>query len=213
MGKRFPFIILYVVLLLIFAWFSESRKQIFAFREKEKKELCSDNLRSLGQAALLYADDYDSVLPPYRNLGLGWAGDSTSDSRAGICSPVLLKDSLRSYLFDTRDPWYCPSDPYATMSRVEWGVDHAFSSYRFNFRQGGELRKDGWYLDSKSTTVDCRQYHLITDANLSGQGSPPPPPPRWVKFTPEPKGGDHQGSVNVCFLDGHVSWLPPLKRR
>ncbi len=172
-------------------------------REKGWQAVCVANLRELGQASLMYAQDNDGYLPPYRNLIPGSVCDGTSDGRAGACAPDLLSGALRPY-GGKGGVMFCPADTVAGQAVVQWQVYHEHSSYKYQFRRTLELRDDGWY--TKNQTVSASEYPLICDPNTSREL---PPPPDGVPQ--DPPGGSHFDGVNTCYIDGHVKWVPPAK--
>jgi prepilin-type N-terminal cleavage/methylation domain-containing protein/prepilin-type processing-associated H-X9-DG protein len=169
-------------------------------KRKGQQTACLSNLRQLGQATLLYAQDYDGHLPPFRNQR---DDRSTRDSSSGYPSPELLYGALMPYV-GNRNIWYCPSDPLAGQDVDRWGINHLYSSYFFNGRRNLRLRADGfstWY----GYRVEPSDWKMIADPNTAYWPSvlAGPSPPR---LTPTP-GCEHFGGVNVFYLDGHAKWL------
>jgi len=106
------------------------------------EEICASNLRHLGLALRLYANDYDGYLPPHGQRAA--AGGSPAEQAA-------FKAAFTPYLYGLPDSvWYCPADQHA---RTHFGrddgtgglppvperpapysdcqIDHFYTSYRF----------------------------------------------------------------------------------
>jgi len=84
-------------------------------RERAGEVQCVSNLRQLGLALRLYANDHDGCLPHWKNRGA-----SQESQRA-------LKESVNPYLLAASDDvWYCPSDPHARTHAFWTGDSHSF---------------------------------------------------------------------------------------
>ncbi len=107
-------------------------------REKARQTACLSNTKQIGNALLMYNQDYDEVLPPAGN--------------AGTVQPNRFQHYLHPYL-KSLQVWVCPSEtrtglsedgvnqtqfiPQATASGFPtssggYGVNHNLVSYRFN---------------------------------------------------------------------------------
>jgi prepilin-type processing-associated H-X9-DG protein len=159
------------------------------------------NVRQLGNASLLYAQDNDGYFPPFRNVSPGDDCETTYSSTSGICAPSLLYASLNSYV-RSKPVWFCPSDPVAGQDVDRWQVNHLYSSYFFNNRRELHLRDDGYWTGRRK--IEPSEYGLISDANYGY--ILPPPPPNVEQPTP---GAEHFGGINTFFLDGHAKWEKP----
>ena len=79
-------------------------------REMGRRAVCTSNLRQLGQAVQMYAQDYDDQFPyggdPCDLYTSGWAGTPFDKQVAGM---QPLNDIMAPYLH-TPSLWRCPSD-------------------------------------------------------------------------------------------------------
>jgi prepilin-type N-terminal cleavage/methylation domain-containing protein/prepilin-type processing-associated H-X9-DG protein len=216
-----------VELLVVIAIISALAGLIFASvqraREKGRQTVCMSNLRQLGQAFLMYAQDNEGFLPPYRNWpiqawgdgvtppelpwlkGCGWGGE-----RGTFYAPYLLFASIDPYL-RSEDVWFCPSDPYAGTETFYWCIFHKYTSYWFNIKRPINLRDTGYYgrfryIDPSSFFLAKDPKHKLDEYACNGLEDEPEEYSACVKMWVVP-GGNHFEGVNVLYLDGHVKWL------
>lgn len=183
-------------------------------REKALQTTCVSNLRQLGTALFLYAQDNDGFFPPYRNHPIDWPDNvggqevkgcyrSTDGSAKWVTfAPHLLFTAVNPYLREQR-VWYCPSDPYTGTSTFYWCVFHKYTSYLFDFRDLIWLRDTGYTRD---IDFDHIPFMLISDPNDNLEC--PEGLPDYLECVKwnKPSGGNHFGGVNQFFLDGSVKW-------
>src|SRR6476620_4284165 len=88
-------------------------------REKARQAACSSNLRQIGLAFGMYAQDYDEKLPDRRDLKLSlpggfrpWSTWPPSDPRAGWAA-IVLDPYIRS-----GGIWACPSVAGSTLGSI-----------------------------------------------------------------------------------------------
>ena len=174
-----------------------------AAREKGRQAACASNLRQLGMASVMYAQDHDGRLPPFRNTNPGRDCENTGglSGDGGYCAPEALHAAMTPYV-RSKPVWFCPSDPDAGRPSAAWYVNHTYSSYRFNFTRTGRLTPDGeQYCDQVSgvwVSMPSSESRMILDPNwmlASGQAQ------GW------PEGGHHFDGVSICYADGHVKWV------
>jgi type II secretory pathway pseudopilin PulG len=154
-----------------------------------KRTACTSNLRQVGLAIRLYAEDHGDVLPmlpqpnPYPN-GIGCFYKQIVKGNVGLTGPASPEEKL----------FICPSD-----RQLSTEADHAFTSYTFNgFERVGPyyITREGGY-------------------RLSG----PPDPSRVVlvgEYTAffgnswhARKATNHNNAMNVlAFADGHTAYAP-----
>ena len=179
-------------------------------RSKARQIECLSNLKQLGMASLVYAQDFDGYLPPFVNEWPGINCMSHRDGTAGWCEPLMLHEALTPYV-KNKAVWFCPNDPYAGMDIDMWGVTHLYSSYSFNFRRSPFLSTQGWVW-THPITQDTAQWdiNLHTPSGFpliqdSHNMNPSSPSGRILPLTP---GCNHFGGINICYLDGHAKWVP-----
>jgi len=169
-------------------------------REKARQTACLSNLRQIGLALTMYADDYDGRLPYWVFSG-------------APLENITWNQVILPYL-RTIDVFFCPSfgRPEQRGSPLEgspyWGPAHnylydlIYSSYGFN---------SGWVEGSATGAIrDPAGTILIVETVFPGRehlqwgyfGSFPPSAggAPWVAAR-------HTEGANVMFVDGHLKWL------
>ena len=160
--------------------------------------VCLSNLRQLGEAELIYAQDYNGYFPPYLNTLPG----AENDCSAGItlasvfCSPDKLQNVLQPMIHN-RDIWFCPNDLMAKYPVEKNGVYHLYSSYFFDnfFNQNYKVAIRNIY-----TNIDPTSIMIIEDPYITIRNN--------YHNCPLQYNVGHMGGINRCFLDGHVKWGP-----
>ncbi len=175
---------------------------LFWAREKAQQTVCASNLRQLGMATMMYAQDNDEYVPPFLNFSPSVCLPGGPEGLQPGCAPDLLYISLSPYIRDSR-VWFCPSDPVAgqdTNVRLNGGVfiNHRFSSYYFYFRLDQFMRNiDGYWIPP------------------SGWHPPGPGPPSIYLPREDPPSKAqmifdcsalHFGGVNYLYFDGYLKW-------
>lgn len=189
-------------------------------REKARQTACASNLKQLGTALFLYAQDNDGYFPPYRNHPIKWPNNGPQEVKGCyistdgtnteiIFAPRLLFSAVNPYLKE-KQVWFCPSDPFAGTPTFYWCVFHQYSSYFFKFKNLRYLRDTGYY--PRDPDLARFPYTLISDPNTRKK-SPCDPSlllpdyadcVRWN----EVRGGNHLGGFNNFYLDGRIKWEP-----
>ncbi len=190
-------------------------------REKGRQSACASNLRQVGQAFLMYAQDNDGYLPPYRNWPIQAWGDgvtppelpwlkgcSWGGERGTLYAPHLLFYSVNPYLRN-KEVWFCPSDPYAGTETFYWCIFHKYTSYWFNIKRPINLRDTGYYR--RDLYKDPSSFMLASDPKFKKDEKAcyanDPDYLDCVKWWRVP-GGNHFDGTNQLYLDGHVKWFP-----
>jgi len=220
--KAFTLIELVVVIVIIILLLGLLMTVFSRARAKAREATCASNLRQLGMASIMYAQDYDDAFPPYVNA---YPGSDCNVSIPGndnwvtsniVCSPYNLHSALMPFIKNS-NIWFCPNDPFATHHVTQWNVDHQYSSYEFNFTaQVGDLftilMDDGllWQIStgkklSLPPQLSISQYTLIQDPNSFYSTNP------CGYFNADSDVGRHFNGLNVCYLDGHVKWICPCQ--
>ncbi|MDW8027833.1 MAG: type II secretion system protein, partial [Armatimonadota bacterium] len=100
---------------IVFAVISEVRWRVGVVQ-------CSSNLRQIGLALRMYAQDWHGFAPPYSN-SYAWTPNDFYKNQA-----VLLEDAFKPYVKD-KAIWLCPQDPHS-------GSIYGFTSYIVRPRYG-----------------------------------------------------------------------------
>ena len=158
---------------------------------------CLSNLRQIGMAAQLYAQDYDGLLPPWYNRRNG--GDPELSEWN---DPDKLYRALE-YKVGTGKLLFCASDDYAGRDVEAFGINHLYSSYHFNFKPpgsgGGQLTINGLMRGTR-IVVETSDYPVARDANTGPETGP------YIHRVH--RHCQHFRGVNVLYLDGHARWRP-----
>jgi len=175
-------------------------------RESARRTACVSNLKQLGLAAHMYASDYDEVFPVDRHA-------CNSDT-----THIRLVEGILPYIKNYQI-MYCPS----TVKVSQWMPDFQpteanmaagnIGYYYYSFDQipssvtPGSPSYSTWicwgFLRQRTgdqarimTEMDHPDSWLWSDA--------------WCKLTRENHGvnlhDSHAGSINICYLDGHVKF-------
>lgn len=220
-GSGFTLIELLVVIAII-AILAAILFPVFAkARESARKASCASNLKQLGTAILMYASDYDSMLPH-----AGWNGggvvqgnpipDMTTCRNTG--ATIVWNGEIAPYV-KNRGVFRCPSDPYKRASSYIYNQELAWRA------GGGDPR----IRPVKDAAVsNPAEAFLLADGGVGGNRNPGwvglpagTPDDTWLEVDlrcgdyTEPRSWDrlvsrreagrtHSGFLNFMFMDGHV---------
>jgi prepilin-type N-terminal cleavage/methylation domain-containing protein/prepilin-type processing-associated H-X9-DG protein len=224
MKRAFTLIELLVVIAII-AILAAILFPVFAqAREKARQTSCLSNLKQIGTAFAMYAQDYDERLPDRRDLKQAlpggyrpWTTWPPSDPRAGWAAIVL-----DPYIRNTA-VWRCPSIAGSALGnapevaqRISTAPDAPVTNYWL------------WRFDRPDDPVPIDNLWGKTEAqalsDLQAAGNPQvgypdsvadiehavdPYFPRTIPTVPDALKGRavHFGGRNRLFLDGHVKYL------
>ncbi len=187
-------------------------------REKARRASCSSNLRQIGLAAFLYADEHGGRLP--ENRGGNWPWDTD----------VRIMDILAGYAGEDWSLFYCPSSTYMDTDLM-WNHSgpqnnpHRITSYVLLFE--GVARVNPIYANERlgdpppvpdpvartMVWLPASKRELAVDATLSDASG-------TVFRVPSGRAGvdynysNHMSNDmqadggNVLMLDGSVQWRP-----
>jgi prepilin-type N-terminal cleavage/methylation domain-containing protein/prepilin-type processing-associated H-X9-DG protein len=191
--KGFTLIELLVVIAII-AILAAILFPVFArAREAARKSSCANNLKQLGTALRMYADDNGNTMP-CSDVRLG-AANRTSDptfcTTIGVFPPTTgmapgaytIATCLSSYI-KSRDVFQCPSDS-ADLSLPNSPISYIYRRCVDLYASDGNPNESAFeYPSSQMTLVECRGFHSGDSRNGWKQG---------VK-------------LNCAFQDGHVQF-------
>lgn len=205
-GRGFTLIELLVVIAII-AILAAMLFPVFArAREAGRKTVCLSNLRQLGMASQMYAQDYDGLLP----CDYYACNSNTTHSR--------LVQQIHPYI-ENMDILYCPS----TTKVQQWMPDFAPTEAN---KAAGNIGYYCFSYDQIPSTVNPPNPSYSTWISWAFLRARTGDKARimddrwdsdcwlwsdaWCKLTRTEHGvtlhGSHRGSINICYLDGHVKF-------
>lgn len=215
MKKGFTLIELLVVIAII-AILSGIIFPVFsAAREKARTTVCLNNLKQLGMATILYADDNNKYYPP-----------SVFDLKDGRYPTWTSPYVLYYQYIKNREIFFCPNSYN--------GYDTTQTDLKLeNLTLKGNYSANTWIMSVKSvgykyTKIKNPSNIIIiyegsrayeNDLNWLNKGKGNYYLPGWGKATgeePDPsldedqtddyKNGRHNGGINLAYCDGHSEW-------
>ena len=193
MKRGFTLIELLVVIAII-AILAAILFPVFArAREKARQASCSSNLKQIGLASIMYAQDYDEN---YTRSGV----DLTGDGQANYCWQDMLYPYVKNLQL-----YLCPSEklPSYRAPTVMPGFSPIPSSYIINSQHyaGWEQAKIG-YPASLVAFCDGNAMHVWDVHHVwPVDGTAPYPPGGYRLKHP------HNEGMNIAYADGHVKWI------
>jgi len=224
--KGFTLIELLVVIAII-AILAAILFPVFAqAREAARKTQCLSNVRQIGNAYMLYAQDYDEALPQHVTERTAPSGTpDTPEARA----PYSYKTKLLAYT-KNEGIFKCPSAPaWPAPGPGRWFTTDYGNNHNEANLPGASQR--AWYQANpdfgfnETTTLAAISYPsrfiLVGDAGrasgLPSRGGMYPQPwafddsnladsQQQARFLAR-----HQGGGNIAYADGHAKWTKPEK--
>jgi len=202
MRKGFTLIELLVVIAII-SILAAILFPVFArAREKARQSNCLSNIKQLDLAMLMYAQDYDELIPyddlDYNQDGNENAGDGT------------WRGMLRPYCKNTQ-LYFCPSKKMSGTSVFDgsWDDFGMTAGYAMNVAHwedgpaAGHTAPYGKALGQVEDTAAC----IIFFESDSSHSIGPSTADLWVPSDDWAK--RHNDGANYAFVDGHAKWLKP----
>jgi prepilin-type N-terminal cleavage/methylation domain-containing protein len=166
-------------------------------RRQGQRTHCLSNLRQVGMAGVLYAQDADGLFPPYLNALPRQRGCAPTDGSANWgCNPASLYAVLLPYT-GASGVWFCPADDANGQEQGPLNVNHRFSSYKFEWLRSPEI------LDLHARWV--YQRSLGPPIPSYAQWDDSPPSENFIIADPPP-GELHGRGVNKVYVDLHAKW-------
>lgn len=200
--NAFTLIELLVVIAIISLLVSILLPSLNKAQELAKQVVCATNLKQLGLAFHMYAEDYNGMLPPvgpleYPVKQICWAGLLAHDY-LGFPERGKWNHKFSEYLHELH---YYNEDNWPTVFSCRSNIDHLTVSYAMNYRI------DATHLDS--LTWSNSQTILLVDSR-------PFNPWNRTRKWDDQRGqneGLHNGGDNILCVDGSVAWLETKETR
>jgi len=153
-------------------------------RSKARQSACMSNLRQLGTALAMYADDYDEMLPLWSLVG------GAPDGSGRLPGPAYTWDTqLFPYMKNTQI-LVCSENPYGRTYR-SYALPRYISGQALgaigNVTATVTLFEKGHYAPGTWEDATGENFHQSTSASVT---------PEYF----------HTEGKNFLFLDGHVKW-------
>ena len=159
-------------------------------REKGRQIVCGNNLKQIGLAVIMYADDYGGYCVRSHGTPLDevWCFGPTF-REAYLCLPSPLPGFRKPSIV------YCPSDedPY-----TGGYSQNPYTSYALREYYGG------YNIHPKIVTLSQPSKKPLWVDSGGGYAFSTSGSSRWTYIN---SGARHSGGINVCYVDGHVSWV------
>jgi prepilin-type N-terminal cleavage/methylation domain-containing protein len=181
-------------------------------REKARQTACMSNMKQIGTAYLMYAQDYDEALVPGCNWNAGY--NQQTDRRSywdGLLEPYTKNEGVWHCPSFTPSPYptvmafmagYAPGDPaLSPVSNNGWG-NRGKNIKTIRLPQAGRPSESILCLENTYLEVGPanNQYKPFNAWTTGGYTDPTTYP--WATVYP----GKHMGGHNHVYVDGHAKW-------
>ena len=162
-------------------------------REKARQTSCLSNMKQLGLAFMMYAQDYDETLIPLANGGYGIARYRWTT----LIDPYVKNQQILT----------CPSDP---KRGTAYGL--SFNNLACDDTSAGGLGRGAVLADiaspadalmlTEAERADGAEIYYVYSLKRYALGAVSGYPNNGI-----PNPGRHNGGNNVAFCDGHSKWV------
>lgn len=174
-------------------------------REKARQTACMSNIKQVGLALMMYAQDYDETLclgftqysDGAQTIARDWSVDLAPYIKSGdpTSGAKVIAGVLRKDLYTASQPFYqCPSKP---PSRDTRGFRRG---YAYNWWLAKSPAAGAVTLAAIAAPADhlafCEVFGEVDRVTPFGT-------PIDGRFVPEAR---HSGGLNITFADGHAKW-------
>lgn len=197
-NKGFTLIELLVVMAIISILASIMFPVFAQAREKARTTQCLSNVKQIGMATHMYAQDYDETMP----LGM-YVRDSATKTVETMYDELMPYQKSSEILQCLTAPKAV--DWTANLLALGWQADRNFrySSYVYNVAVFGD---GGNGVINKRPAMTLAGIQYTTDQPIINDG--------WLCGGTSyymPIEGRHNGGLNVVYMDGHAKWFKATK--
>lgn len=180
-------------------------------REQARKTSCLNNVKQIGTAMMMYAQDYDETLASvtFDNYPNGLWGSPTWNDWGWCYIWPLFQPYIKNYNVFT-----CPSarDQIAGPANNRVSVSYAYNEYIYNSGNGfsklASLGNNQFGVADIALFADCRFAGIFNDWDRDYTGTGTPYPLSYLARISLAEGASprHEGS-NIGFADGHAKFM------
>jgi prepilin-type N-terminal cleavage/methylation domain-containing protein len=175
-------------------------------REKARQTACFSNMKQIGTAYLMYAQDYDETLVPGCNLKAGYKKEDRLAWWDGLLQPYAKNERI----------FFCPSftpSPYPTMMVFMMGYgpkdpalppvsDNGWGGIKtVRLTQAGRPSESILLLEYTYLELDPKNQFKFANV-WTTPGYFDQSQYDWPRYYP----GKHMGGHNHVYVDGHAKW-------
>jgi len=219
-GRRGFTLIELLVVIAIIAILAAILFPVFArARAKAHQTKCLSNLKQIGLAFLMYAQDYNELFPPGAVTGIGpfyynWAYGWYTVPDPGM--DMFNRPSLQAYVaalypyMKNYQIWFCENDVWHNAPRTwPFGSDDAAKvgeiSYTFCTQWGTNVGDPSTYdplCPDPTSPLEASGQRPAEQCVMIDNGLPSTPSNDLSLY-----GSPHAEGSNIIFLDGHSKWI------
>jgi prepilin-type N-terminal cleavage/methylation domain-containing protein/prepilin-type processing-associated H-X9-DG protein len=194
--RAFTLIELLVVIAIILILVAISFPVFSRVRAKARQTQCASNMRQVALAVVMYADDYDEMLP-YSRQSTHWLQNPWQPWHVTLQPYVRNQDVYRCAAVPQRELGF---GPCCDILKMGGGWPQSLGA----FDDPARVLLFVDLSDRQSPNVSWEAYYTHRPERLCDVATCETPAEACIDAR-------HNGGVNVAFLDGHARWLKPEK--